>query len=225
MSQNSKGKLIAKKPIGPAKNSIKAQATKRRQVFRPILETPYTDVEWPRIEPETLRNLLELFIRALATYKDVESVQSVMTTGFNSTMKALEDRKKTKPENRISIVFVCKADVKPPLLVQHLPVLAAVASIESDPVKLVQLPHGSSAKISQVLGIKDTWIVGIPRVLTMELNSEFQVLQDFVFESVEDVLVPWLQAEPEYEKAKVKFISTTQPIVTKNNQKGKISKT
>lgn len=100
---------------GASKGSLKEAAQKRRQVFKPILDNPYTQSNlWPEVRPQDATNIEQLlclhlsplgrFNEALKESKsklvdkdrgllpDQPSIASEMTIGFNSTVKALEEQ-------------------------------------------------------------------------------------------------------------------------------------
>ena len=67
------------------------------------------------------------------------------------------------PSGPISVVFVCRADVDPPLLISHLPTL--IASCNSSrkaltdpnsypPIKLVPVPKGSESLLAEATGLR-----------------------------------------------------------------------
>lgn len=91
--------------------------------------------------------------------------------GINAVTKRLEAQARqvrrsvvisTKPLDEsetqvpISLVFVCRADVDPPILIDHLPQLvAACNSVHSKtPVKLVPLPKESEGILAEKIGIR-----------------------------------------------------------------------
>ncbi|ANZ74451.1 BA75_00892T0 [Komagataella pastoris] len=160
------------------------------------------------------------------------SVVDKMTIGFNSTTKSLEykvqKRKKEwklsfdnckkinlnkKTVKDISYVFVCKDDIKPDILTQHFPSLCLMASGTDDEIKLVALPKGSVAQLSEALNAPNTTILGFPR----EFDESH--LLNRLMENVEQPKVPWLSTMPKYEPLSVSFLQTTQPISRKVNQK------
>ncbi|AOA61074.1 RNase MRP and nuclear RNase P subunit [Komagataella phaffii CBS 7435] len=160
------------------------------------------------------------------------SVVDKMTIGFNSTTKSLEYKvQKGKKERKlsfdnckkiqlnrktvrdISYVFVCKDDIKPDILTQHFPSLCLMASSTDDEIKLVALPKGSVAQLSEALNVPNTTILGFPR------KFEENDLLSTLMENIEPPKVPWLSAMPRYEPLSVGFLQTTQPISRKVSQK------
>lgn len=98
--------------------SLREIERKRRQVFKPVLDNPYTQTtQWPFIEPELAENvigLLQVALQALASYNEARERQigqekaqerpdkpkltspvgDHVTIGFNSTVKSLESQAK-----------------------------------------------------------------------------------------------------------------------------------
>ena len=63
----------------------------------------------------------------------------------------------------LKVVFACRADVNPTVLVDHLPhLVAAFNSIRSSPTcLLVPLPRGAEVTLSDALGIRRAAVVGL----------------------------------------------------------------
>jgi ribonuclease P/MRP protein subunit POP3 len=100
------------------------------------------------------------------------------TCGINAVTKRLEAQVRqarrnvivtTDPEGvkqvPITLVFVCRADVDPPLLIDHFPPLvAACNSVQSNlrqQVKLVPVPKGSEDVLGAKLGIKRVSVIAL----------------------------------------------------------------
>lgn len=69
----------------------------------------------------------------------------------------------TLPPKSLKYVFVCRADVDPALLIDHLPHLVAAynSTRPAQPIKLVPLPKGSELVIAQVLGIRRVTVLAV----------------------------------------------------------------
>ena len=67
------------------------------------------------------------------------------------------------PPKPLKYVFVCRADVDPPLLIEHLPhLVAAYNSVcPSQYAKLIPLPQGSESVLAQILGIRRVTALGL----------------------------------------------------------------
>lgn len=112
--------------------------------------------------------------------------------GFNSTVETLErqaanNRGKHKDSVRqIKYLIVCKYDITPQLLTSMFPTLCFTASKgSSDMVKLVQLPKGSMERLSNIIGVANTGILGLPG--DVELAEPIYKLID---ENVKDIEIP-----------------------------------
>jgi ribonuclease P/MRP protein subunit POP3 len=103
-----------------------------------------------------------------------------ITIGINEVTRRLESQVKSfrksvtlttacpaNPISPITAVFVCRADVNPPILLDHIPHLVAACNPtcpESDPrqpLKLIVLPKGSEPALAQVLGLRRAAVVAI----------------------------------------------------------------
>lgn len=206
-----------------SKGSLKELA-KRKQVFKPVLFDAYTQSNtWPTIEPEIARELVDLIevllspigfyhqIKAEAkgkpgTTPDAPEVLKHVTLGFNSTVKALE-RQVGKPLTMV-VVFVCRADITPAVLTDFFPTLACTLSFGGEPVRLILLPRGSMARLSQIVGKPHTGIIGIKTGLT---GGESLLL---LANTIEPVNLPWLDENKmaEYLKPNVKVLATLAPV-------------
>uniref|UniRef100_A0A060T734 ARAD1B19932p n=1 Tax=Blastobotrys adeninivorans TaxID=409370 RepID=A0A060T734_BLAAD len=204
---------------------------KRATVFRPVLDNPYTKVEWPSVsDGEKLTELLCALLEPVGVYNEIKKkhnqdakrpkVLESVTIGFNSTTKAVEDqvdisRKSDKELERqhddVSVVFVPRSDIAP-VLSGHFPVLCAVASIRA-PVKLIQLPKGSLSRIANAVG--DDSCMGIVGLRTGEGTDieGFKELSDLV-NQVAQVNIPWLRSimSTGFKKPNIKGLKTTAPM-------------
>jgi ribonuclease P/MRP protein subunit POP3 len=103
-----------------------------------------------------------------------------ITIGINEVTRRLESQVKSirksvtlttacpaNPIPSITAVFVCRADVNPPILLDHIPHLVAGCNPtcpESDPrqpLKLIVLPKGSEPALAQVLGLRRAAVIAI----------------------------------------------------------------
>jgi ribonuclease P/MRP protein subunit POP3 len=101
-----------------------------------------------------------------------------LTVGINEVTKRLESQIQqsrvtvvtTAEASRIAIprphlkfILVCRSDIDPPLLIDHLPHLVAAhnSNQTDDVVKLVPLPKGAESSLAQALGLRRAAVVGI----------------------------------------------------------------
>lgn len=261
MSDNKNNKGKASNAIS---GSLKDTEKRRKQIFKPILDNPYTQTKlWPFIAPEVSSAILEhlgQILSNLGSYNELlaeskasdkpkirnqtPEIRKQITIGFNSTIGALEAQaskhrqrisnttgsKKRKHDTDtdpyIKYVFVAKYDVTPAMLTNPFPVLAYTSSKSAvDRVKLIQLPRGSMSRLSSILKIENTCILG----LSNDIDTA-RALYEILESDVKDVEVPWLnglfpESVPEnslFRKPAVKFLSTSAPIMSKkNDQKAK----
>jgi len=89
----------------------------------------------------------------------------------------------------IKVVFVCRADIDPPILIEHLPRL--VSTCNSSPkqanfVKLVPLPRGSELTLAAAMGLR--------RVAVFALDNSAPEISffDSLLQSVPTLTAPWL---------------------------------
>lgn len=89
--------------------------------------------------------------------KRLEAQASAARTAISPT--SITDRPSTLPP--LSIVFVCRADVDPPILIDHIPhVVAAInSSRASGSVKVIPLPKGAESTLATVIGVRRVAVV------------------------------------------------------------------
>ena len=97
------------------------------------------------------------------------------------------------PHGPISIVFACRADVDPPLLISHLPTLIAscnssrnaLANPESHPpIRLVPIPKGSESLLADATGVRRVAVLALD-VIVLSLLLRFNNSPDLYLESPE----------------------------------------
>ena len=127
----------------------------------------------------------------------------------------------------IKFIFVTKYDITPTILTNPLPVLCYTASKSlKDPVKLIQLPRGSMTRLSSILNIEHTGIIGLAEDIRQAL-----ALYELVEKNISNISVPWLEDLftdgtgdlAHLVKPNLKFLVTSAPILPrKNDQKNKV---
>lgn len=211
----------------PSGNSLKEREKKRKQVFKPVLDNGLTQANWPFIEPELSNSIIEALEIILKSSKGDIETQKGITIGFNDTTRGLEELAMDSKgnSNPIKYVFVCKNDISNTMITQHFPVLTFTASKKSGiPIKLIQLPKGSSIRVSQAVEKENTTIIG--------LSADFKGHEGLfsLFEQVADISVPFLEgilnSELHFNEPLINMVATSAPIMSKadNKQKGKDNK-
>ncbi|KAF9786661.1 hypothetical protein BJ322DRAFT_1051218 [Thelephora terrestris] len=110
-----------------------------------------------------------------------------------------DDTSQSPPSRPISIVFVCRADVDPPLLISHLPTLIASCNSSRNastdpgsypPIRLVTVPKGSESLLADNMGLR--------RLAVLALDNATPELEDFIslLDSVPVLRASWL-SQPE----------------------------
>jgi len=112
----------------------------------------------------------------------------------------------------IAVVFVCRADVDPPALVDHMPYLVAGCNSPrnvTQTIKLVSLPKHSETTISEILAIRRAAVVAFPCG-----SRSFEAIQD-ILDSVPTISAPWLcpsnAQDPQLVPTHIKQLRTTAP--------------
>jgi len=109
------------------------------------------------------------------------SILNHLTYGINTVTKRLESQiensqvksvfksgseVKTRGEttNPIRFLFVCRADIDPPILIDHFPHLVAMCNTlrqDFHPIVLATLPKGSETTLAQVVGVRKLAVLAI----------------------------------------------------------------
>ncbi|CEP61256.1 Pop3p LALA0_S02e10308g [Lachancea lanzarotensis] len=115
----------------------------KKQVYKPILDNPYTDEahNWPYVQEQSL--IAELVRSHVTTVLQQAPDSLDVRFGFNDVVKFLQgspskDDLVASPPSRV-FLFVCNRDSIPSVLLAQIPILARVSRYE---VVLVPLPRG-----------------------------------------------------------------------------------
>lgn len=154
------------------------------------------------------------------TPRTIPSIMSHMTIGINQVTKALETQIKLASTNTqasspsISLVLVCRPDVDPPILIDHIPHLIAAFNSISPPsplpsvegqapqtvegqegskplVRLATLPKGSERILAQALGLRRVAVLAFHETNPDVLSKFTSSLQTLPILSA-----PWLSTPP-----------------------------
>jgi ribonuclease P/MRP protein subunit POP3 len=184
----------------------------------------------------TLGNVQLMNIDQTMTANDVKpptpAILEHITMGINQVTKELEyqvkaarsgtpaavDEQSSKPVKKIKLVLVCRADVDPPILIDHIPHLVAAynsniqpkASVDldresSEVVKLGILPKGSELLLAEAVGLRRVSILAINN--NQETISKFHSLLD----GLPVLSASWLSSPELHIPTHIKQLKTTAP--------------
>ncbi|EIE91911.1 hypothetical protein RO3G_16622 [Rhizopus delemar RA 99-880] len=127
--------------------------------------------------------------------------------GINQVTRYLEKYIESQSQKEV-LIYICKREIKPLKLCEHLLYMAAVAK-----VKLIPMPADSEQQLGKTLDLHKASVILVEAVENKEDSLLFDAKQ------VPMVEAPWLRNSigelPKYETNYVKTIETTVPIVTK----------
>lgn len=196
-------------------NSLKEREKRQKQVIKPMLDNPFTSVNWPFIDQALAADILQhlrVLSQPLRQFIHQEPlVRDQIVLGFNEVTKQLEKQASAQHQATMKYVFVCKYDLSPPILYQHFPVLTFTAAKgSSTSIKLVQLPKGSSQELADILQVKDASVFA--------LNGEIPQATELykLLDTVTDVQVPFL-SNHHFNQLRVHYLSTSAPLVNRKS--------
>ncbi|KAI9277450.1 hypothetical protein BY458DRAFT_505005 [Sporodiniella umbellata] len=213
------------KKLGGA-SSIRSE-TAKRPIYKSIVGSPFI-LQWPKIQAELSDTILVHLLKILTPIgeyrKNCKTQKKAKETfsekpynhhrihiGINQVTRYLENHIEKKPTDKHPLIYVCKREIKPAQLCQHLLYMAAVAN-----VKLMVLPADSELKLAKTLSVSKASVVLVEAVEDKEESLLFDAKQVAMIEA------PWLkggQHVPQYEQNYVKTIQTTIPIPNKEKRK------
>jgi ribonuclease P/MRP protein subunit POP3 len=123
----------------------------------PSEETP------PSIPPEVLSHLV-VGINEVTRRLDAQILSSRKTASVNPD-PASEPAPTPAP---IKVIVVCRADVDPQILIDHLPheVAAFNSSKPSEPIKIIPLPKGAEFTLAKAMGLRRVAVIAMDVRLT-----------------------------------------------------------
>lgn len=205
----------------PGKGSLKDLEIRRREVFKPILDNPFTKgTSWPQVPDTASKSIMEYLTQLLSSYgqynqarktsKDKKipkhDLEDKITIGFNSTVRVLEEQ---AAPNRAKVLKRKGRQETPPNAKPYVKYVFVAKSDITTPLLTNNLPLlAFSASRSLQDRVK---LIELPRgsltrllnVLNVDKASIFSLRQDWVDgtplfklidEIIEDVDVPWLDA-------------------------------
>lgn len=81
----------------------------------------------------------------------------------------------SQAQSPLKIIFACRADIDPPMLVDHLPHLAAAynSGQTKDTLKLVTLPKGAEVLLAQAMGLRRASVIGIDVCSKLDFQNPY----------------------------------------------------
>ncbi|AMD22111.1 HGL229Cp [Eremothecium sinecaudum] len=192
-------------------SKVQKRIAKKKQVYKPILENPYTNEGemWPRVSDQAL--VVELLnnyvLRPLKHAAEMEGSQCPVevVAGFNPVMECLvADGPDGTDAARDMLLFVCNKDGTPSVLLSQIPIAAYMARGN---VTVVQLPKGTLSKFDECLvGTVHDGLLLVPVIKALDPSFVSNVKK-----CVQDRKLQWLDPL-KYRPASTKLLATTRPL-------------
>ncbi|CCE66271.1 hypothetical protein TPHA_0P01130 [Tetrapisispora phaffii CBS 4417] len=206
-------------------NSLKAinkKISKRKQVYKPLLDNPFTNESqvWPHVNDQQLVwELLQSDVLSVCKrLKDSDRSEWPLDVAF--TFNEINEYLCNNDKDEEVLMFACNRDQGvPSVLLQQVPLIAYMSKTK---VTLIQLPRNSAQVIVDSLPLGDDSFDGFLMVRCNEkINAHFMRT---IKSKVSEQKIPWL-TNLKYQKANIKLVKTTIPMISKNknkqpNQKG-----
>ncbi|AGO11129.1 AaceriAFR348Cp [[Ashbya] aceris (nom. inval.)] len=184
--------------------AVEKRVAKKKQVYKPILDNPYTNEAelWPHVREQgvVVELLLNAVLRPLRHARELGGTPPFeVHTGYNDVMERLG-----RVDSGAALLFVCTRDTTPAVLLSQVPLAAHVSAMD---VTVVQLPSGTLARFDEHLsGTPHDGLLLVPETAAVDAAFVQKVRA-----SVEQRDIPWL--EPlRYKKAPVKLLRTVMPL-------------
>lgn len=159
-----------------------------------------------------------------AVTRRLESDIRCLSTHHISTETLTKETRELAP---LKFIFVCRADVNPSLIVDHLPhLVAAYNSRKRTPVLLVPLPEGAEKAIADILGVRRAAVLAVDVIfvalvflifitLTQLSQAQFdmaEIVQDLL-QTVPPLRASWLSIgdQQSFIPTHTKHLRTTAP--------------
>ncbi|KAL0573958.1 RNase P and RNase MRP subunit [Marasmius crinis-equi] len=142
------------------------------------------------IEPTEPQILSHITIGINAVTKRLESHLSQRKQKITITSSTPEPVPTTCQVTPVRVVLACRADVNPPVIIDHIPhIIAAYNSSlppngEDKPILLIPLSSGAEYTLSDALGLR--------RVAVLALDSDAPNLESLIKDNIPIVSAPWL---------------------------------
>ncbi|KAJ6519986.1 hypothetical protein C8R45DRAFT_953473 [Mycena sanguinolenta] len=182
-------------------------ATEDTDVILPDVSAPSAETPAPASPPALAHLIIGLNAVTKRLDDQIRSLRKVVSLNPDIT-PAL-------PPAPIKVIVVCRADVDPQILIDHLPheVAAFNSSKPDNPIKLIPLPKGAEAALAKAVGLR--------RVTAIAMDIEMPGLATFtsILDSVPTITAPWLTslaasatpAQQQLIPTHVKQLRTTAP--------------
>ncbi|KAJ8523278.1 hypothetical protein ONZ45_g188 [Pleurotus djamor] len=152
-----------------------------------------------------------------------------LITGINQVTRKLESQLRDLRMNqeasdliskRVKIVFVCKDDIDPPILISHLPHLIAAynSACISDPIKIATLPRNSEQTLAGALGLRRVAILALDAT-SPSIDALFELLNP-----IPPLTSTWMTGGDQYLiPTHVKQLRTTAPTDMKGSKEKRVA--
>ncbi|KAJ7631047.1 hypothetical protein FB45DRAFT_833931 [Roridomyces roridus] len=155
------------------------QNKKRKLDAETVVATSSEDVvlpECPAVVPHLIVGINEVTKRLDVQIRSLRKIVAV------------DGEQPNTPPPPIKLIVVCRADVDPQILIDHLPheVAAFNSSKPPDPIKMVPLPKGSESALAKAIGVRRA------AVIAMDANTPGLVAFSSILDSVPTITAPWL---------------------------------
>jgi len=156
----------------------KGSGQKKRRMLDEAGDSTSMDITRDKTQSGPTNDIRTLSSTSETSVLEPPRILQHLTVGINEVTKRLEsqiqhrrttvvttaeDSETASPRPNLKIILVCRADIDPPLLIDHLPhLVAAYNSIQtSDTIKLVPLPRGAESSLAEAIGLRRAAVVGI----------------------------------------------------------------
>ncbi|KAF4573207.1 hypothetical protein EYR40_003710 [Pleurotus pulmonarius] len=119
----------------------------------------------------------------------------------------------------IKLIFVCRDDIDPQLLISHIPHLIGTynSARPSEPIKTVALPKDSEGTLANVMGLR--------RAAILAFDAECPTIDEFqsLLQPISAIAAPWLTAGDELVPTHIKQLRTSAPADMKASKEQRVA--
>ncbi|KAJ7170044.1 hypothetical protein C8R46DRAFT_1090940 [Mycena filopes] len=168
--------------------------------------------ETPLLERPVVLSHLAIGINEVTKRLDAQIRSLRKTVAVTSEPPAADPTPSPAP---IKLIVVCRTDVDPSILIDHLPheVAAFNSAQPSEPIVMIPLPKGAEAQLAEALGLR--------RAAVIAMDADTPGLEMFasILDSIPTLTAPWLTSlaasaapvQPQLVPTHVKQLRTTAP--------------